>query len=137
MADVNTRLDNMEVNIKKDIQRILEILQQQQQLQQHQLQQPHQQMHDDPQHGQNSQMAGACGIDKQSLLLETSYQPSGSDFSFELFALDAKQETPAHSQQQQQQQQQRSSNIASTSQVHRSISQPECTEAAADKSLLR
>lgn len=133
MADVNTRLDSMEVNIKKDIQRILEILQQQQ-MQQHQLQHSHQQMLDDPQHGHSSQMAGACGIDKQSLMLATSYQPSGSDFSFELFALDAKQDTPAHSQQQQQQ---RSANIASTSQVHRSISQPECTEAAADKSLLR
>lgn len=74
-------------------------------------------------------MAGASGTDKHNLMLATSCQPSGSDFSFELLALDAKQEMLAH--------QQKPQNVASTSQVHRSISEPECTDTAADKSLLR
>lgn len=155
MVDVTTRLDNMEMNIKKDIQSILEILQLQQQ--QHQQQQQQQQtlllqqqqqqlyqrpaelfqkssddlqrMHDELHHAQSSQLAGASGSEKQNLLLATSCQPSGSDYSFELLALDAKQEMLAH--------QQKPFNVATTSQVHRSISQPECTDTAADKSLLR
>lgn len=114
----------MEVSIKKDIKNILEILRQQ-----HITKKPieHQKMLQD----QTVEQAHASD-DKQNLLMTSSCQPSGSDFSFELFGLDTKHETK----QQQPQIQQRSSN-ASTSQVHRSISQPECTNTATDKSLLR
>lgn len=123
MSELTTRLDNMEVSIKKDIQSILEILRQQ-----HITKRPieHPKLLED----QTVEQAHASD-DKQNLLMTSSCQPSGSDFSFELFGLDTKHETK-----QQQQTQQRSSN-ASTSQVHRSISQPECTNTATDKSLLR
>lgn len=100
----------METSLKQDVRTILDILHQQQQ----QMFQPHQQQHQE--HSQQ-QPSG-----KQTFMMTPSYQPSESDFSFDLFGVDKRP-------------QQR--NTMSTANVHRSISQPECTNTSQDKSLLR
>lgn len=103
------RIDTMETSLKQDIRTILDILHQQQQHQQQHLQ--HQ-----PEHSQKQPS------DKQTFMMTSSYQPSESDFSFDLFGLDKRP-------------QQRITSSATN--VHRSISQPECTNTSQDKSLLR
>lgn len=113
---MSTRLDNMEISIKKDIRNILDILQQKQQ------QQSVQPQSED----QSQQTAQELASGKPNNLTTPLYQPSESDFSFELFG---------HQRQQPHLEQRTSS--ANASQVHRSISQPECTNTAAEKSLLR
>lgn len=97
----------METSIKRDVRTILDILHQQQQ--QQMLLQQSDQTQQQPQG------------DKPPFLMTASFQPSESDFSFDLFGLDSKR--------------QRSS--TSTSNVHRSISQPECANTTTEKSLLR
>lgn len=109
ITELTTRLDTVESSIKKDIRNILEILKQQsdagrkrsddEQIDENRLQRTQQQ----------------SSIEKQNILMASSYQRSESDFSFD--------------------HQQHRMPTASTSQVHRSISQPECTQT--DKSLLR
>lgn len=105
----------MESSLKQDVRTILDILHQQQQqmLQHQQLQQQHQQ------HSEDSQQQPSG---KQTFMMTSSYQPSESDFSFDLFGAEKRP-------------QQKQS--ASTTNVHRSISQPECTNTSQDKSLLR
>lgn len=104
---MSTRLDNMEISIKNDVQTILNILRQQQQ----------------PQPQQQQQTTGKeqqTGNEKP-FAASTSLQPSESDFSLDLFGLDGRRHRSA----------------AGTASVHRSISQPECANTSIDKSLLR
>lgn len=121
MTEITSRLDNMETSIKKDIRSILEILQH-------------------PSGMGRGKSIETCeahlpqlkeehGIDKQNLLMTSSIQPSESDFSFELCLDTAKR--PSHTQHSHR------GPTAGTSQVHRSISQPECTNTATEKNLLR
>uniref|UniRef100_A0A1B0GQ31 Uncharacterized protein n=1 Tax=Phlebotomus papatasi TaxID=29031 RepID=A0A1B0GQ31_PHLPP len=92
LNEITQRIDGLEVTLRKDIRTILDILHQQQQIQmQIQLQQ---------------QQAAA----KQAMT--TSYQPSESDFSFDMCTAADKAPGPAQS---------------PRSNVQRSISQPECT----------
>lgn len=122
ITELTTRLDNMEIGIKKDIRNILDILQQQQQTQMMLQKLPHSQTEDQKLQQQTQKSASG----KQINLLTSSYQPSESEFSFDLFG-----------QQRQQPHLEQRAASANTSQVHRSISQPECTNTAAEKSLLR
>lgn len=64
--------------------------------------------------------------EKQTLLM--AMQPSESEFSFELCLDSKRQPQTQHTHRMQ---------TAGVSQVHRSISQPECTNTAAEKNLLR
>ncbi|XP_037926588.1 potassium voltage-gated channel subfamily H member 2 isoform X2 [Hermetia illucens] len=114
------RIDTLETNLHKDIRTILDILHQQQQmqLQLHQQQMQHQLLHQ--QQLQQHQQQYATG--KQ---IATPYQPSESDFSFDLCGVADKSLT--HLQQQQQPQR---------INVQRSVSQPECA-ASNEKSLFR
>lgn len=95
------RIDNLELNLKKDIGTILDILHQQQQMQFQQFQQ------------------------QSGKQMTTLYQPSESDFSFDLAAaaavgpVDARHVSAQH-----------------RTNVQRSISQPECANEG-DKSLLK
>lgn len=135
ITELTSRLDTMETSIKKDIRNILEILQNpagmnrgksfdlfdKTPVDQHSSQQQQQLLSKDDH------------VEEKHLM---AMQPSESEFSFEL-CMDTKR-TP--SQQQQQQQQSHSHRMPSQSgisQVHRSISQPECTTTSADKNLLR
>lgn len=118
----------METSIKKDIRNILEILQNPTSIsrgksfelfdktpvEQSSPQQQHQLSKDDQ-------------VQDKHLM---AMLPSESEFSFEL-CMDTKR-TPS-----QQQQQQPSHSHRMPSQVHRSISQPECTNTSTDKNLLR
>ncbi|XP_055700968.1 potassium voltage-gated channel subfamily H member 6 isoform X3 [Phlebotomus papatasi] len=99
LNEITQRIDGLEVTLRKDIRTILDILHQQQQIQmQIQLQQ---------------QQAAA----KQAMT--TSYQPSESDFSFDMCTAADKAPGPAQS---------------PRSNVQRSVSQPECTN---EKSLFK
>lgn len=109
-------MDNMEISIKKDIKSILEILQQPSGFGRGKLSETH------------GEVKEQLAQDKQNLLMTSSIQPSESDFSFEL-CLDTKRPT--------QTQHPHRMPTAGTSQVHRSISQPECTNTATEKNLLR
>lgn len=122
LAELSSRVDNMEISIKKDIKCILEILQQTSG--RGKLLET---LHGSEQHQTKEQMAQ----DKQTLLMTSSIQPSESDFSFEL-CLDTKRASQAPHLHRMP--------TAGTSQVHpvhRSISQPECTNTATEKNLLR
>ncbi|XP_058836582.1 potassium voltage-gated channel subfamily H member 6 isoform X3 [Topomyia yanbarensis] len=115
LSDLTIRLDSLEGSLKKDIRTILDILHQQQQmqLQFHQQQLQHQQ--------QQLQQSGKTGM--------SSYQPSESDFSFDMcvgVGVSGAGEQ-ASSMAKQQQAQQRTN-------VQRSVSQPEC---ANEKSLFK
>ncbi|XP_058124287.1 potassium voltage-gated channel subfamily H member 6 [Anopheles coustani] len=121
VSELTERMVSLETSLKTDIRTILEILHQQQQLQvQMQMQmQQQQQQHVYAQHQQMQQMhPGKTAM--------SSYQPSESDFSFDMCApMD-----PRESQKQQYQHQPSSQRIH----VHRSVSQPECTD---DRSLFK
>lgn len=119
IAELSSRMDNMEISIKKDIKSILEILQQPSGFGRGKLIEMH---------GEQHQTKEQLAQDKQNLLMTSSIQPSESDFSFEL-CLDTKRPS--------QTQHPHRMPTAGTSQVHRSISQPECTNTAAEKNLLR
>lgn len=127
LTELSTRLDTVESSIKKDIRNILEILQQQQQSitdRKHSDELSDKSRDASPQQIDENrlQRTQQTSIEKQNILMTSSYQRSEGDFSFE------------------QPQIQSSSHrlpTASTSQVHRSISQPECTNTATDKSLLK
>ncbi|XP_055319902.1 potassium voltage-gated channel subfamily H member 2 isoform X3 [Sitodiplosis mosellana] len=124
LAELSSRMDNMEISIKKDIKSILEILQQPSGIGRGKLLET---LHGGGQHQTKDQLAQ----DKQNLLMTSSIQPSESDFSFEL-CLDTKRLSQA--------QHPYRIPTAGTSQihsVHRSISQPECTNTVAEKNLLR
>lgn len=101
ISDLSVRIDHLELNLKKDIGTILDILHQQQQMQFQQFQ----------------QQSG-----KQMTAI---YQPSESDFSFDLAAaapggpVDMRHGSAQH-----------------RTNVQRSISQPECANEG-DKSLLK
>lgn len=130
LTELSTRLDTVESSIKKDIRNILEILQQQQQQKQSITDRKHSDEISDKSRDESPQQIDEnrlqrtqqTSIEKQNILMTSSYQRTESDFSFD------------------QPQIQSSSHrlpTASTSQVHRSISQPECTNTATDKSLLK
>lgn len=128
LTELSTRLDTVETSIKKDIRNILDILQQQQQQsitgRKHSDEISDKSRDESPQQIDDNrlQRTQLTSIEKHNILMTSSYQRCESDFSFE------------------QPQSQPSSHrlpTASTSQVHRSISQPECTNTATDKSLLR
>ncbi|XP_055530031.1 potassium voltage-gated channel subfamily H member 2 isoform X11 [Wyeomyia smithii] len=113
LSDLTIRLDNLEGSLKKDIRTILDILHQQQQMQ---LQFHHQQL----QHQQQQmQQSGKTGM--------SSYQPSESDFSFDMCGGVSGVGDPGSSMAKHQQAQQRTN-------VQRSVSQPEC---ANEKSLFK
>lgn len=134
IADISARLDNMEISLKKDVRTILEILsanyqqppqqhvQPQQQYLLHQMQQQQQQQPQQTSSQTNlSQQSHQHQIDKPNLMMTTSYQPSENEFSFDLFGLDSKRQR-----------------MPSTTNVHRSISQPECaTNTTNEKSLFK
>lgn len=124
LAELSSRMNNMEISIKKDIKSILEILQQTSGMGRGKLLET---LHGGEQHQTKEQVAQ----DKQNLLMTSSIQPSESDFSFEL-CLDTKRPSQVHHLHRMP--------TAGTSQihpVHRSISQPECTNTATEKNLLR
>lgn len=114
----------MELSIKKDIKNILEILQTPSGCVRGQSTEAHEK------HGEkhSSQTKEQTAQDKQNLLMTSSIQPSESDFSFEL-CMDSTTKRST--------QPQRISAAGSSTQVHRSISQPECTNTASEKNLLR
>lgn len=120
MSELASRLDNLEISLKKDIHSILDLLHQQQQMQFNQSQgnqsQPQLQ-----QHTQHSQTG------KQNVMT-TSYQPSESDFSFDNLSTTTDNNKQPHSLPPGREQTTQQRN------VQRSISQPEC---ASDKSLFR
>lgn len=127
LAELSSRMDNMEISIKKDIKCILEILQQTSGIGRGKLLETLHGGGGGEQHQTKEQVAQ----DKQNLLMTSSIQPSESDFSFEL-CLDTKRPSQA--------QHLHRMPTAGTSQVHpvhRSISQPECTNTATEKNLLR
>lgn len=105
ITDLTTRIDNLETTLKKDIRTILDILHQQQQVQ---LQMQQQQLY---QQQQQPQLPPQYPGKQQA---ETSFQPSDSEFSFDLCGI--------------------SINDNKQRNVQRSISQPEGTN---EKSLLR
>lgn len=115
----------METSIKKDIRNILEILQHPSGMSRGKS------IETFDKHGEAHllQLKEEHGQDKQNLLMTSSIQPSESDFSFELCLDTAKRPT--------QTQHSHRGPTAGISQVHRSISQPECTNTAAEKNLLR
>lgn len=123
ITELATRMDNMEVSIKRDIRHILEILQNPSGDREKPIEAFEKQYESHPQVKEQQTQ------EKQSHLMTSSMQPSESDFSFEL-CLDKR--PPAQSQQ-------RAYRTPSTggSQVHRSISQPECTNTTAEKNLMR
>ncbi|XP_031622923.1 potassium voltage-gated channel subfamily H member 6 isoform X2 [Contarinia nasturtii] len=110
--ELASRLDNMEISIKKDITNILEILQSQSGVEKH---------------CEKYQIKDQMAQEKLNLLMTSSIQPSGSDFSFELGMDTKRQAQHAH----------RIATAGSSTQVHRSISQPECTNSSSEKNLLR
>lgn len=123
ITELSSRLDTMETSIKKDIRNILEILQNPAGMSRGKSIETFDKLNE-PQHSQfKEQMA------QEKLLM--AMQPSESEFSFEL-CMDPKrqllQQSAATSQRMP---------TTSMSQVHRSISQPECTNTAAEKNLLR
>lgn len=113
LTELSTRLDSMEISIKKDIHSILEALQHPGMTREKSI---------DTQSDSHHQKDASIAQDKQNLLMTASMQPSDSDVSFD-YCLDNKR--------------QQRMPTAGTSQVHRSISQPECTNTTADKNLLR
>lgn len=115
----------MEVSIKRDIRNILEILQHPSGSRGKTIETLEKQ--GEPPHSQTKEQQQAQ--EKQNLMT-SSMQPSESDFSFEL-CLDTKRQP------QSQHASYRMPTTAGISQVHRSISQPECTNTAAEKNLLR
>lgn len=115
LTELISRLDNMETSIKTDIKGILEMLQ-------------HSSGSDrckPPTEPHILRTKEQQALETQNLRTTTSLQPSESEFSFEL-CLDNKRHPHAHRMP-----------IAGTSQVHRSISQPECRYTANEKTLLR
>lgn len=106
LNELSSRLDNLEVSLKKDIHTILDLLHQQQQMQLHMHQQ--QQGHQEHQHSQ-----------QQPTGKPNSYQPSESDFSFDNLSTTTDNNNP-HSQ---------PASVQPTTQrnVQRSISEPEYT----------
>lgn len=129
LSELTGRVGSLETSLKSDIRTILEILHQQQQMQmqiqmqmQHQQQQQQQHHHHQQnleQHHQTQQMhSGKTPM--------SSYQPSESDFSFDMCA----PVDPRDGKQQYQHQ----PSVPHRMHVHRSVSQPECTE---DRSLFR
>lgn len=113
----------MEVSIKRDIRNILEILQNPSAASKGKSAEPVEK-HSEP----HSQPKEQQAQEKQTLLMASSMQPSESDISFEL-CLDKRPPQSQHSY--------RMPSVG-MSQVHRSISQPECTNTAtAEKNLLR
>ncbi|XP_049543348.1 potassium voltage-gated channel subfamily H member 6 isoform X1 [Anopheles darlingi] len=144
LTELTGRVESLEVSLRNDMRTILDILhQQQQQHHQHQQQQqhpqPHLQQHHQPTHYalQHQQMQqGHHG--KMTL---PSYQPSESEFSFDMCTPIDPREVQQQQQQQHHQQLQQHTYHAppSSSQhhrmhVHRSVSQPECTD---DRSLFK
>lgn len=126
LTELSTRLDTVESSIKKDIRNILEILQQQQSItgRIHSDEISDKSRDESPQQIDENrlQRTQLTPIEKQNILMTSSYQRCESDFSFEqLQTQPSSHRLPT----------------ASTSQVHRSISQPECTNTATDKSLIR
>ncbi|XP_050098115.1 potassium voltage-gated channel subfamily H member 6 isoform X5 [Anopheles aquasalis] len=143
LTELTGRVESLEVSLRNDMRTILDILHQQQQ-QQHQQQQPHLQQHPQPTHYalQHQQMQqGHHG--KMTL---PSYQPSESEFSFDMCApidpreVQQQQQQQHHHHQQQQQPLNQSYHAPPSSSqhhrmhVHRSVSQPECTD---DRSLFK
>lgn len=118
LTELSTRLDTVESSIKKDIRNILEILQQQQQQQQSIT---GRQLSDEISDKSRNESPQQIDGNRLQRTQQTSYQRSENDFSFEQPQTQPFYRLPT----------------ASTSQVHRSISQPECTNTATDKSLLR
>uniref|UniRef100_A0A4Y0BPL9 Cyclic nucleotide-binding domain-containing protein n=1 Tax=Anopheles funestus TaxID=62324 RepID=A0A4Y0BPL9_ANOFN len=116
LSELTNRIGNLESSLKHDIRTILEILHQQQQLQM----QIQQQQHDFAQHHhQMHQMhTGKTGM--------SSYQPSESDFSFDMCGATIDPREVKHHQQP----------LSSQQRIHvaRSVSQPECSD---DRSLFK
>lgn len=114
--DLSSRIDNLETTLKKDIRTILDILHQQQQVQLHmqQQQQLHLQQQQFSGRGVATTSSGGGGGNGGGAAAGTPYQPSDSEFSFDLCGI--------------------SGNERQRSNVQRSISQPEC---ANEKSLLK
>lgn len=142
ITELTTRLDTMETSIKKDIRNILEILQNPTSMSRGKSfelfdKTPGEQHSSSSQQHQQQQQSKDDHVQDKNLM---AMQPSESEFSFEL-CMDPKR-TPSQQQPQQSQQQpsshsHRMPSQSGISQVHRSISQPECTNTSADKNLLR
>lgn len=140
ITELTTRFDIMETSIKKDIQNILELLQNSGTMSRGKSFDLFDKTPGEPQSlSQQQQQLQQSKDDQDKHLI--AMQPSESEFSFEL-CMDTKR-PPSQQQQQQTQQQQQQSQAhrmpsqSGFSQVHRSISQPECTNASSDKNLLR
>lgn len=116
ISDLTVRIDHLEMNLKKDIGTILDILHQQQQLQLQQFQ---------------HQQAAAAGKELANL-----YQPSESDFSFDLAAANAMLDPVGGIDGRQENISGGVSSVRGAS-VQRSISQPETCSNEVDKSLLK
>ncbi|XP_055380203.1 uncharacterized protein LOC129611219 isoform X2 [Condylostylus longicornis] len=143
LGELTKRIDSLETNLHKDIRTILDILHQQQQmqLQLHQQQLQHQMQQQQQIQQQQQLLAGQQ--------ITTSFQPSESDFSFDLAGgITEKQISQTQLQQQQQSQQQlqqpqlshqsQQQQLQQRTNVQRSISQPECAATTSnEKSLFR
>lgn len=125
----------MEISIKKDIRNILEILQSPTGISRTKSIEAFDK-HGEPQHATSQQPHHSQLKDELTQVM--AMQPSESEFSFEL-CMDTKRQTTTQTAQQQQSSSTHSQRMqtAGTSQVHRSISQPECTNTSAEKNLLR
>ncbi|XP_058064416.1 potassium voltage-gated channel subfamily H member 7 [Anopheles bellator] len=129
LAELTGRVESLETSLRSDMRTILDILHQQQAMQFQQ--QQHQQ-----------QQQNHFVLQSQPMMQPpvSSYQPSESDFSFDICGpICDPRDVQQQSSQQQQQQQQQQQHLPPSSQhrsmhVHRSVSQPECTD---DRSLFK
>lgn len=121
ITELSSRLDTMETSIKKDIRNILEILQNPAGISRGKSIETFDK-HSEP---HQSQFKEQLAQDKLLMAM----QPSESEFSFEL-CMDPKRQPIQQTSSQRMP-------TASISQVHRSISQPECTNTSSEKNLLR
>ncbi|XP_052861267.1 potassium voltage-gated channel subfamily H member 2 [Anopheles cruzii] len=129
LAELTGRVESLETSLRHDMRTILDILHQQQAMQ-------FQQQHQQQKH---------FVMQSQPMVQPTvsSYQPSESDFSFDICGpicdprdvqQQQQQQSSQHQQQQQQQQHLPPSSQHRSMHVHRSVSQPECTD---DRSLFK
>lgn len=113
IRELSNRLDHIESGLRQDVRMILNILQNQQ---------PPQQSQQPDSQDRNRPIAHSHEKCDKTPFHVTSYQPSESDFSFDLFGGNGK----------------RQRNTMTQANVQRSISQPECTNASGtDKSLFK
>ncbi|KAG5678050.1 hypothetical protein PVAND_007754 [Polypedilum vanderplanki] len=126
LAEMSSRIDNLESSLRKDIHSILDLLHQQQQIQ---LQMHHQQFQQ-----QNQSQTHISGSTNESYRPAASYQPSErSDFSFDNLSTTTDNNTQTKQPQSLPPPQHQSSSQLSRN-VQRSVSQPEC---ANEKSLFK